>query len=199
MEAIKEFLTLDFSSTLLNVFIVLAGLKGIVTLWDWFSVKMGLEFSWQRKKREDHELIVATAKRLAELQDKQLEDTKQSIAHDQKIKNGLSDFMDDMKEAIDKIQKEQAEIVQKIDAMVNSNIARDNASMEEMCDRIGQKTRLYINTLHGIPEDEYDDFVRLFHAYKGIGGNHGAEAKYNYCINNLPVLPVKTKIVKSEE
>lgn len=199
MEAIEQFLSLDFSSTLLSVFIILAGLKGIATLWDWFATKIGLEFSWQRKKHEDHELLINTSQKLNELQSKQSEDTKQSILHDQKIKNGLAEFMEEMKCTMKQVQSEQEELVSKIDTIVSSNVARDNAAMEEMCDRIGQKTRHYISDLHGIPEDEYDDFVRLFHAYKGIGGNHGAEAKYQYCMKHLPVLPIETKIVKGDE
>lgn len=70
------------------------------------------------------------------------------------------------------------------------NKAVTEAQMESMCDRIEQKCKNYIE-LNGIPEDEYDSFVRMFKAYQGIGGNHGAEAKYNYCINNLKIIPDK--------
>lgn len=199
MDAIKQLLSLDFSSTLLNVFIILAGLKGIDFLWNWFAEKIGLEFSWCRKKHEDHELLLTTSNKVNEVESKQNEDTKQSILHDQKIKNSLNDFIEEMRCTMKQVQNEQEELVSKIDAIVRSNIARDNAAMEEMCDRIGQKTRHYISDLHGIPEDEYDDFVRLFHAYKGIGGNHGAEAKYQYCMKQLPVLPIETKIIRNDD
>lgn len=71
------------------------------------------------------------------------------------------------------------------------NNAIMEAQMESMCDRIEQKCKSYIE-LNGIPEDEYDSFVRLFKAYQGINGNHGAEAKYNYCITNLKIIPSKS-------
>lgn len=91
--------------------------------------------------------------------------------------------------------RKQDEIITAINKIVDSNKARDEATIEEMCDRIGQKTRYYINVLHGIPEDEYDDFVRLFHAYESIGGNHGAKQKYEYCIEHLEVLPIRKEII----
>lgn len=68
------------------------------------------------------------------------------------------------------------------------NEAIMQAQMESMCDRIEQKCKFYI-AQNGIPEDEYDSFVRLFNAYRGINGNHGAEAKFNYCIKNLKIIP----------
>lgn len=71
------------------------------------------------------------------------------------------------------------------------NEAIMEAQMESMCDRIEQKCKHYIE-IDGIPSDEYDSFVRLFNAYKGINGNHGAEAKFNYCINNLKMIPGRT-------
>lgn len=93
---------------------------------------------------------------------------------------------------IEKINLRQDDIMQKIDALVN-------ATMETMCDRIEQRCKYYINDLHGIPEDEVSSFTSMFNAYKAIGGNHGAEAKYNYCINNLPLIPISTTaILKSQ-
>lgn len=195
MEAIKQLLELDVVSVFIGIFIILSAIISILTIISKFMEYIGKPIKWFREKDKDHDLLIKTAKTLSDLEGKQSEDTRQSILHDRKIKDDLSNFMEDIRKSVNVITDEQKEIVQTMNQIVESNKARDNAMMEEMCDRIGQKTRHYINDLHGIPEDEYDDFVRLFSAYKGIGGNHGAEAKYNYCINQLSILPV-TKSIK---
>lgn len=38
-------------------------------------------------------------------------------------------------------------------------------------------------------------FAILFALEKGIGGNHMGDAKYNYCMEHLPVVPVETKLI----
>jgi type II secretory pathway component PulC len=198
MEEILELFKQDFSSLLISVFIILVGIKAIISLFEWFITKFGIETNWIKKKREDHELLTQTTKDLTLLQKEHKESVEQSIKHDKEIKNNLSNFMVEIKQSVSEIKSEQKELSLLIEKIIELNNTQRNAMMEEMCDRIGQKTRYYINDLKGIPEDEYEDFVRLFNAYKSINGNHGAEAKYNYCINNLPILPAKSKVIKEE-
>lgn len=82
------------------------------------------------------------------------------------------------------------------DAQINSLML---AQREVLADKINQKYKYYIS-LKGIPEDEIDEFANLHFAYKQIGGNHMGDAKYEYCINHLPIIPVKTKLIfESEE
>lgn len=50
--------------------------------------------------------------------------------------------------------------------------------------------------LKGIPADELDEFISLHDAYKGCKGNHNRDAKYDYVIENFPVLPVESKLKK---
>lgn len=57
--------------------------------WDKFCEKTKLEFGYQKQRREDHELLIATVGTLAALQSKQDEDRKQSIKHDREIKADL--------------------------------------------------------------------------------------------------------------
>ncbi len=66
------------------------------------------------------------------------------------------------------------------------------AEREVLADRINQKYKYYIS-LQGIPEDELDEFNNLHAAYNLVGGNHGGDAKYEYCISHLDVIPVQTK------
>lgn len=68
------------------------------------------------------------------------------------------------------------------------------AQREVLADKINEKYKYYIS-INGIPEDEVDEFTNLYTAYKGVGGNHSGDAKYEYCINHLPVIPVETKLL----
>ena len=68
----------------------------------------------------------------------------------------------------------------------------------EDADKINEKYKCYIS-IKGIPEDEVDEFTNLHTAYKGVGGNHSGDAKYEYCMNHLEVIPVKTKLLMDSE
>ena len=88
-----------------------------------------------------------------------------------------------------------------IKSIVERNTEKDQqmdnlmaAQREVLADKINEKYKYYIS-IKGIPEDEIDEFTNLHTAYKAIGGNHSGDAKYEYCINHLPVLPVKTKLI----
>ena len=68
------------------------------------------------------------------------------------------------------------------------------AQREILADKINEKYKYYIS-LNGIPEDEVEEFTNLHQAYKGVGGNHSGDAKYEYCMNHLFVIPVETKLI----
>lgn len=65
------------------------------------------------------------------------------------------------------------------------------ASRESLAYKINEKYRKYFQ-LGYIPEDEYGEFINLHDAYKGVGGNHSGDEKYNRCIDNLPIKSMKT-------
>lgn len=67
MDTITKLTTLDFSSIFISVFIILIGIKTIVSLFEWVVEKLGLDNKWTRKKREDHELLISTTNSLKEL------------------------------------------------------------------------------------------------------------------------------------
>ena len=72
------------------------------------------------------------------------------------------------------------------DMQINNLMA---AQREILADKINDKYKYYIS-IKGIPEDEVDEFTNLHTAYKGVGGNHSGDAKYEYCVNHLHVIPV---------
>lgn len=68
------------------------------------------------------------------------------------------------------------------------------AQREVLADKINDKYKYYIS-IKGIPEDEVEEFTNLHEAYKGVGGNHNGDVKYEYCMNHLSVIPVETKLI----
>lgn len=108
MEAITELTKLDYPTLFIAVFIILIGIKAIVSICEWFVSKLGLETKWMRKKQEEHDLLIQTSQNLAVLQEKHEESVKQSIRHDKMIKddilsltstvNGIANTLNSMQE-----------------------------------------------------------------------------------------------------
>ncbi len=219
MEQIKVLTTLDYSSLFITSFTALIGLKAIVSIFEWIFDKLGLETKWMRKKREEHDLLIQTSKGLSELQKKHEEDIKQSIVHDSRIKKELSEFMIDIKNTVSETQNDikqfaenrlhdreqslqiQRELSESIKEIIETNSDKDKqidnlmiAQREVLADKINDKYKYYIS-IKGVPEDEVDEFTNLHEAYKSVGGNHSGDAKYEYCINHLSVIPVETKLI----
>lgn len=89
MNEIIELTNVDFSSIFISVFIILVGVKAIVSLFEWVINKLGLETKWMREKREEHELLLNTSNSLITLQQKHDEDMKKSDSHDEEMRNDI--------------------------------------------------------------------------------------------------------------
>lgn len=89
METIKQLTELDYKALIIGISIVIGAFKIAYTSYSWIISKFGLETKKMRQKREDHELLIATAKNLELLQNKQNEDVRQSIVHDKRIKDDI--------------------------------------------------------------------------------------------------------------
>lgn len=219
MEPIKSFFEIDWRVFGVTAFTVLFFVQISIKLFQWFVFDwLGIETKSMRERREGHELLISTAKGLQELSEKHSEDVKQSIAHDKKIQNNLNDFIDEIRSSIaenknaikqfsdnrvhDRKQslEIQRELTESMNAIVKSGEARDvqiqnliTSQREALADRINQKYKHY-SSKNGIPEDEVDEFISLHSAYKSVGGNHLGDAKFDYCINHLPIIPVDVKL-----
>lgn len=101
MNAIKELTTLDFSLVFVSVFIILIGIKAIVSLFEWFIEKLGLETKGMRKRKEEHNLLIQTSQGLIQLQEKHEESVIQSIRHDEMIKADISSLTEKVNEIAD--------------------------------------------------------------------------------------------------
>ena len=89
METIKQLTELDYKTLIIGITVVAGSLKIVCNFFSWFVSYLGLETKKMRQKREDHELLIATAKNLELLQSKQNEDVRQSILHDKRIKDDI--------------------------------------------------------------------------------------------------------------
>lgn len=222
MEPIIELLKLDFSSFVISIFLLMSGIISMVTIIGKFSEIIGKPVKWIRKKNDDHELLVSTIQNLTALKSKHEEDVEQSIRHDKLIKETLTKSVQDIQKSVEKTQadikqfsenrihdREQSFQIQKgltesIKSIADSNTNRDDqihalmvAQREALADRINQKYKYYIS-IKGIPEDEVNEFTNLHIAYKGVGGNHSGDAKYDYCMKQLPIIPVEVKLLIDE-
>lgn len=85
MGEITELTKINFSYVFIAVFVILFGMKVIITLFEWIIDKLGLETKWMRQKREEHELLIQTSQNLTALQEKHKEDVVRSDRRDEEI------------------------------------------------------------------------------------------------------------------
>jgi hypothetical protein len=208
MSDIKALTEIDYVTVILGVFVLLFAVKGAIMLMDWFCERFGIK----TKKMQDHELLIKTSQNLALLQEKHEKDTAISDEHDSELKELITDFIQETRTQMDKIAYDRindreksreirAELANSIKIIADANEKNHSqinnltiAQREVLADRINHRYKKYIKN-QGIPEDEYDEFINLHSAYKACGGNSSGDAKFDYCINHLPVLPVETKLV----
>lgn len=189
MEQFEQFMSIDFSSFFILCFVFISGIIGITTLIGKFLEIIGKPVGWVKKRSEDHELLLKTSAGLNDMQCS-MKETQNAIQ--QYSENRIHD-----REQSFAIQKELTENILKL---TESNNIRDKqiqniiwSQKESLADRINQKYKHYLS-LGGIPEDEVDEFVSLHSAYQAVGGNHHGDAKFNYCMEHLPIIPVEVKL-----
>lgn len=219
MNEVTSLFTIDYPELFVAVFTILIGLKVVISIFEGTIGKLGLETKWMRKKREERELLIQTSQNLSSLQQRQDKAEKQSDAQDEIINKNLTIFMDEVKTLISETQSEikqfyenrihdreqsrkiQKELTDSIKCIVERNTIKDQqmdnlmaAQREVLADKINEKYKYYIS-IKGIPEDEVDEFTSLHAAYNGVGGNHKGDAKYEYCMNHLSIIPVEKKLI----
>ena len=213
MNELKELAQINWWYVFFALCILLVCIKFIWSLIDWLLFeKLGIETRKMKQKREDRELLKTTAElakttalNLSELQKRHTED-------EENFRNSLNDYMEESRkdrkalhdemtkfannrikdrERSIEIQKELTDSISERDIRIDALVI---ANKEMLAEKINEKYKYYIN-IKGIPEDEYDEFVALHKAYNGVGGNHHGDAKFQYCIDHLPTIPVETKLI----
>lgn len=216
LEELKQLAQIDWWYVVLAVVLAFFIFKSLWTLGEWFIVKFGIETKKTRQRRLEQEELKATtelakttAKNLDKLEKRHCKDEDEFrdslnsyMEESRKDRKALHDEMtrysdnrvNDRKQSL-QIQKELKDSISARDIQINSLIV---ANKEMLAEKINEKYKYYIS-INGIPEDEYDEFVSLHSAYNGVGGNHHGDAKFQYCIEHLPIIPVETKLAYKED
>lgn len=212
MDLVQSLTHYNWFVVVLAVISAMMVFKFISELFTWFIEKFGLETRSMREKRENKELLKKTAENLNSLQERHTKDEKdfravlnKHISESEKDRKALHQVQVDLVKSQSKISDSMQGLKDSIKTISDSNAEKDKqitsliqAQKEMLAEKINEKYKYYLS-IGGVPEDERDEFVSLHDAYKGVGGNHNGDAKFEYCINHLPIIPVETKLIFNNE
>lgn len=114
--------------------------------------------------------------------------TRQSLKEETQEKT-----LGEHEEHFEKLDKQITEMRQSIEQIMAANRV-------SLGSKINDKYKDYLQKGY-IPQDEYDEFIDLHDAYKGVKGNHSGDAKFKYIKENLEIKPdeaVVEKVVENE-
>ena len=224
MGDLQELVQIDWWYVIIAIVLVLVCVRFVWSLLDWLLFeKLGIETRKMKERRQEREMLEnttnlskataelakTTADNLDKLQKRHTEDEREFrenlnkyIEESREDRKALHEEMtrfadnrvNDRKQSLD-IQKELKDSIIARDMQIDSLV---NANKEMLAEKINEKYKYYIS-IKGVPEDEYDEFVSLHDAYNKVGGNHNGDAKFQYCMEHLPVIPVETKLKYKDE
>lgn len=172
MNEIIELTKINFSSVFIAVFVILIGIKAIISLIEWFIEKLGLETKGMRKRREEHNLLIQTSQDLSKLQERHDESVKQSIRHDEMIKSDISSLADTVNGIATTLSDMQAKI--------------DHTEMAKLKEQILSYYRKY-KDIGEWDEFESDVFWGLYDSYISHGGNSFVKQEIEPVMRKLDV------------
>lgn len=201
LDYIKELIKLDFSSFIIAIFTIMAAVIAIWQIIGKFFEIIGKPLKWYNNRNKDHEELVQlmselkTHKNNNDLVEKNFNSFMKEMKNEMQTYN--NNRINDRKQSF-KIQQQLTDSISKMAESAGQNKILIDALLvaqkEMMAEKINEKYKNYI-AMDGIPADEKDEFISLHDAYKGVGGNHHGDEKFNYCINHLKVIPVQTKLM----
>lgn len=193
MDAIRPIMEIDYVKLITQLCLIIIGLNYFIPICkNLFCKVLGIETKFQREKREQKILLQETVDKVTELNNKFNEASNNT---DNLFEDKLVKFYTPYREqsiGIQKDLKESIDFLAKSDSTRSTQIKSLMVGTKELLgDKIDQKYEKYIR-LNGIPSDEVDEFNSVYEAYRGLNGNHNREKKYEYVMNNLPIIPVTT-------
>ena len=193
MDAIRPIMEIDYVKLITQLCLIIIGLNYFIPICkNLFCKVLGIETKFQREKNEQKILLQETIDKVTELSTK-FNDASNNT--DRLFEEKLVKFYTPYREQsmdIQKDLKDSIELLTKADVARSEQIESVMVGIKELLgDTIDQKYEKYIR-LGGIPSDEVDEFNSVFSAYEKVKGNHNRKKKYDYVMDNLPIIPVTT-------
>lgn len=193
MDAIRPIMEIDYVKLITQLCLIIVGLNYFIPICkNLFCKVLGIETKFQREKKEQKILLQETIDKVTELSTK-FNDASNNT--DRLFEEKLVKFYTPYREQsmdIQKDLKDSIELLTKADVARSEQIESVMVGIKELLgDTIDQKYEKYIR-LGGIPSDEVDEFNSVFSAYEKVNGNHNRKKKYDYVMDNLPIIPVTT-------
>ncbi len=193
MDAIRPIMEIDYVKLITQLCLIIIGLNYFIPICkNLFCKVLGIETKFQREKKEQKILLQETIDKVTELSDRFNDASSNS---DNLFEEKLVKFYTPYREQsmdIQKDLKDSIELLTKADITRSEQIESVMVGIKELLgDTIDQKYEKYIR-LGGIPSDEVDEFNSVFSAYEKVKGNHNRKKKYDYVMDNLPIIPVTT-------
>ena len=193
MDAIRPIMEIDYVKLITQLCLIIIGLNYFIPICkNLFCKVLGIETKFQREKREQKILLQETIDKVTELSDR-FNDASNNTDHlfEEKLVKFYTPYREQSMD-IQKDLKDSIELLTKTDITRSEQIESVIVGIKELLgDTIDQKYEKYIR-LGGIPSDEVDEFNSVFSAYEKVNGNHNRKKKYDYVMDNLPIIPVTT-------
>lgn len=171
MGDVKELLNLNWAEIIIGIIVIIVAVRFIWEAVSWLINKLGVKFSWKERNNQDHATLVQHSNSMETL----LASNTQVVTKLDIVKN-------------------------KVDLLESESENAKLADQQLLADRLLQASRYYINTLHGIPEDEVESFTNMYNLYVKRGdGNEGLNAKVQYCLDKLDVIPTSENYVVKKD
>lgn len=172
MSTIEQLKDIDFFGWLIIGFLLLSAIVAGYKIVCEFSAIIGKPIGAMKQRKADHELLIKTVKDLAELHSKHEEDTRQSIRHDEFIREDLK-----------KLNETVSNVAQKIEVMQEKIDATEMAKLKE---KILAYYRKYAS-LGEWEQFEHDVFWGLYDSYICHGGNSFVKHDIEPVMRNLKI------------
>lgn len=193
MDAIRPIMEIDYVKLITQLCLIIIGLNYFIPICkNLFCKVLGIETKFQREKKEQKILLQETIDKVTELSTK-FNDASNNTDHlfEEKLVKFYTPYREQSTD-IQKDLKDSIELLTKADVARSEQIESVMIGIKELLgDTIDQKYEKYIR-LGGIPSDEVDEFNSVFSAYEKVNGNHNRKKKYDYVMDNLPIIPVTT-------
>lgn len=179
METINQLQELNYAYLLFGFVVILTAWKFIASLWENTIGKLGIETKGMRKRREEHELLIQTAKNVNELSQsvtslmkKHKQDMNDIYNDNIKYRDQSREIKADLKNTIENISNKLDDMQKRTDKRFLENEEKENKRVQaEIKDKIAQSYRHY-SSVNQISDMELEALEGLIETYESYGGKN---------------------------